>query len=179
PERVGGAVQTALRQERRQHLPTEPAWHGSLLPKGDGDLWLATGFAEYEKIVAREQALAARGAASLTDEDRDELGVRLYQYRSSYLTGARAGADIPLADTHSDLTKSDWYRLAEGKGVLVLHELRQLLGTDAFLKMMESFGRDNAGKEVTSEQFQKHAERATGKSLQAFFDYWLRQPGLP
>src|SRR5207237_7669685 len=94
PEKIGGAVQTALRQERHQPLPTEPAWHGSLLPKADGDLWLATGFAEYEKIVAREQALAARGAASLTDEDRDELGVRLYQYRSSYLTGARAGADI-------------------------------------------------------------------------------------
>jgi hypothetical protein len=179
PERIGGAVQTAMRHERLQPLPSEPAWHGTILPKGDADLWLATAFAEYEKIVARENALAARNSSGLTEEERNELAVRLYQYRSSYLAGARTGSDVPLAGTHADISRSDWYQVATGKGVLVLNELRHLLGKEMFVKLMDSFGRDNAGKEVTSEQFQTRAERVAGKSLQAFFDYWLRQPGLP
>src|SRR5262249_55357779 len=36
-----------------------------------------------------------------------------------------------------------------------------------------------AGKEVSSAQFQAHLEKTTGQSLNAYFDYWLQQPGLP
>ena len=37
-----------------------PAWHGTLLPKTDADVWLATAFADYERIVALENAFRKR-----------------------------------------------------------------------------------------------------------------------
>ena len=84
-----------------------------------------------------------------------------------------------MAKTRSDVARNDWYRVASGKGVLFLHELRRLLGRGPFEKMMDSFGREQAGKEISSEQFQAHAERESGKSLKKFFAAWLQQPGLP
>src|SRR5206468_10858021 len=41
------------------------------------------------------------------------------------------------------------------------------------------FGRQHAGKVVTTAAFREHIERAAGKRLNGFFDYWLEQPGLP
>jgi hypothetical protein len=170
------------REEERAQI-SKPAWHGTLLPKTDADTWLAAGFAGYERIVARYNSLKdkneGRGNKTLTSADRDRLAVELNAYRSRYLAGARAGADVPLAKTHSDVSQSDWYNVAVGKGVLVLHELRHLLGHAKFEQVMDDFGREYAGKEVTSAEFQSHVERASGTSLAAFFDYWLGHDGLP
>jgi hypothetical protein len=69
--------------------------------------------------------------------------------------------------------------MAEGKGVLVLHQLRRLLGNDVFVEAMESFGKQNAGKEVSTAEFREHVEKASGKKLVEFFDYWLIEEGLP
>jgi hypothetical protein len=185
PEALDSPLRSAARQEEDRPLHTVPAWHGTLIPKTDADIWLVTAFANYERIVAREHALREHHAkgnsngGSLTPRERDRLAAQLYAYRSSYLAGARAGTDTPLAKTQAGLTQSDWYGVAAGKGVLVLHELRRLLGPAAFEQAMDSFGRQCAGKEVTSAQFQAHLEQATGKPLGAFFAYWLQQPGLP
>src|SRR5262249_45246659 len=147
-------------QEDDKPLPTVAAWHGTLLPKTDGDIWLASAFANYEKIVALENALRQQREAEnkeLTEEDRDRLALELFAHRANYLAGARASSDVPLAKTRSDVARNDWYRVASGKGVLFLHELRRLLGRGPFEKMMDSFGREQAGKEISSEQFQAHA----------------------
>jgi hypothetical protein len=84
-----------------------------------------------------------------------------------------------LAKTRADLTRSDWYQVAAGKGVLILQELRRSLGPATFDEAMDSFGKQHAGKEITAAQFQAHMEQAAGKPLAEFFDYWLQQPGLP
>jgi hypothetical protein len=173
-------TETSSRRERRRNLRPVAAWHGTLLPKTDADIWLATAFADYERIVSQE--LSLRGGdkdGPLTSSDRDRLAVDLFAHRSSYTAGARAGGDVPLAATHPDMTQNDWYRVAAGKGVLALHELRRLLGDDGFRDLMEAFGKEHAGKEVTVAEFQAHAARAAGKPLDSFFAYWTKQPGLP
>src|SRR5262249_4652091 len=116
-------------------------------------------------------------------------------FRSGYLVALRSGADdlstnpsaaakqptgdVPLSKTTSNFARDEWYRIANGKGVLVLHELRQLLGDKPFEEMMDSFGREHAGKEVTAGEFQSHAEKAGGEKLKGFFDFWLNKGGLP
>jgi hypothetical protein len=157
-----------------------PAWHGTLLPRTDADIWLATAFADYERIVATEKARRLASTENrLSDEDRDRQAVALYGSRSGYLAAARAASDVPLAKTRSEIGRDEWYHVAAGKGVLLLHELRQVLGEDAFAEMMDSFGRAHAGKEVTAAEFQTHVEAAAKKPLKDFFAYWLQQPGLP
>ncbi len=76
-----------------------------------------------------------------------------------YELGARAGGDVPLAKTRSNLHDDNWYKVASGKGVLLLHGLRGLLGDDDFDRFMDEFGRAHAGTAVTVAQFQTHLEK--------------------
>jgi hypothetical protein len=158
--------------------PTRAAWHGTLLPKEDADVWLAVAFAGYERIVALENAFKEK-ESPLPRTARDALAVELFKHRAGYELGARARPEAPLARTEARLRDADWYRVAEGKGVLLLHELRRRMGTEAFVALMEAFGKENAGKAVCAAQFRAAAEKAAGGKLDGFFDTWLNETGLP
>jgi hypothetical protein len=179
-DRVRGKKHQALEMLKERNVVPAPAWHGTLLPKTDADTWLAAGFAEYERVYAREKAVRKEaGAGGLTPEDRQALAVDLFLHRGNYLGAARATADVPLAETRAALTHDEWYRIASGKGVWVLHELRRLLGDERFEKLMDSFGRAHAGQAVSTSQFQAEAAKAYGKPLDGFFAFWLNRTGLP
>ena len=53
------------------------------------------------------------------------MPLELFAYRSDYELGARSGPEEPLCKIRSDLRRDEWYRIASGKGVLLLHALRQ------------------------------------------------------
>jgi hypothetical protein len=157
------------------------AWHGTLLPRSDADIWLAAAFADYEKIVAREKATRARAKdRPLKPAENDRLRLDLFAPRSHYQTAvARRGGDIALNRITSDLYSDDWYHIAAGKGVLLLAALRQTLGDDAFLKLMDDFGRAHAGQRASTEEFRTHAEAIAQRDLRDFFIPWLTEPRLP
>ena len=159
--------------------PTVPAWHGTLLPKADADVWLATAFAGYEQVVALENELRRKSGGKLTAADRDQLAVVLFAQRSQYLLGARTQPEVPLAQTRADVRRDGWFQVASGKGVLLLNALRGEMGAVTFDRMMDEFGRANGGKEVETAQFRAFAEKSAGKPLDAFFDEWLQKTGLP
>ncbi len=158
--------------------PTKAAWHGTLLPKEDADAWLAVAFGRYERFVALQNALEEK-ATPLSRAAKDMLAVELFAHRAAYELGARARPEVPLARTEARLRDSDWHRVASGKGVLLLHELRRRMGTKAFVDLMEAFGKENAGKPVSTAQFRAAAEKAAGSKLDGFFDAWLKETGLP
>ena len=160
-------------------LPT--AWHGTLLPRSDADIWLAAAFADYEKLVAREKALRARAKdRALKPAEQDRLRLDLFAPRSHYLTAAiRRGGDVPLAEIASSLTSDEWYQIAAGKGVLLLAALRETLGDDSFLKLMDDFGRAHAGEHVSVEAFRNRAEEIAKRDLKSFFTTWLTRTSLP
>lgn len=163
----------AASTSRRGKLLNAPVWHGTLLPLSDADIWLAAAFADYQPIVAQDK-LRGSGQA-----DRDALALDLFAFSSSYLTAVRIHGDVPLANIKADTAQDGWYRIASGKGVLFLHELRCQLGDPLFETTMDTFGRENAGKRVSTAQFQEHLERAASKSLAPLFDTWMKGTGLP
>ena len=55
------------------------------------------------------------------------------------------------------------------KGALVLHQLRELLGDEAFWKGIRVYTRDHAGQTVTSPDLQHSFETSSGRSLSSFF----------
>jgi hypothetical protein len=177
PDRGTPPADHARKEDRDP--PTVPAWHGTLLPAADADVWLATAFANYERLVALENALRTRSDGQRTVADRDRLGTALFAFRADYELGSRARPERPLARTRSDLRQNDWYRVAAGKGVWVLHELRRALGAERFDKAMESFGRAHAGRPVSTAEFQAHLARETGFPAEKFLARWLHEPGLP
>jgi hypothetical protein len=165
------------RPEEERPVISGPAWRGTLLPKTDADVWLASAFAHYEKVINAEKVAKRRASNHrLSPAQRDRLAVQLFGARSNYLAAARWGTEVPLAETRSDVAHDEWYEVAAGKGVLVLSELRQLLGEEAFTKLMDSFGEEHGGKEVTTADFRAHLEKAAPPG---FFDFWLKTRGLP
>ncbi|WP_165225318.1 C45 family autoproteolytic acyltransferase/hydolase [Aquisphaera insulae] len=161
-----------------------PAWHGTILPEGDADLWLASAFSGYERIVAlelayRKQAAEGGKATDPDDEAREAIGLALFGPISSYLTAVvRRGGDIPLAAIHPDLRSDEWYDIAAGKGVLVLAALRKAMGDETFLPFMDEFGRGHAGRPVTTAEFFAAAEKAKGSPFGRAKDLWLGGGGM-
>jgi len=151
-----------------------PAWHGTVLPKGDADTWLAAAFADYEKIVAMEDAFGP-------EDDREPLELALFGARTRHFAATRRlGRDVPLSKTTAQPDGHDWYEIAAAKGVLLLAALRDVMGAAPFAAMMDDFGRAHAGHAVEVAQFRDHAGRAApGKPVKEFFDRWLDETGLP
>ena len=169
-------------------LPHPPAWHGTILPKSDADIWLAAAFSDYEKIVAKELAIKAKvktkaKGRALNAEETDDLAVSMFAPYTHYKTAVtRLGRDVPLAKTESQFNSDEWYQIASGKGVLLLAALRERLGDESFFKLMNDFGRANAGKTVTTDLFRtaviaNHPELSA--YLDTFFNTWLNEAGLP
>ncbi len=153
-----------------------PAWHGTILPRTDADIWLAAAFADYERIVAEEKALKARAhQRALGSRDRERVALSRFVPISHYLAAVarRGGNDLPLGQVHADLRSDEWYDIAAGKGVLILAELRSLMGDGPFESFMDEFGRAHAGSAVETTAFFQSAEKAHGKPLSSLTDAWL------
>jgi hypothetical protein len=156
------------------------AWHGTILPKTDADLWLAIAFAKYERVATRENALRKKGSnGKLSATEREKLALALFAFRADYELGARAAGDVALTKLRSDLRSDNWYRIASGKGALLLHALREKIEPEKFDEMMDRFGKEHAGMPVSTATFCEFVEKAAGQPLTDFFHAWLDQIGLP
>lgn len=65
------------------------------------------------------------------------------------------------------------------KGGAVLHMLRARLGDDVFFSGLRDYVRQNMFREVETDDFRRAMERASGQSLERFFDQWCKRPGHP
>ncbi|MEO7100213.1 MAG: hypothetical protein ABI162_12690, partial [Luteolibacter sp.] len=165
---------------RSTEPPLPPLWHGTLLPDADSDIWLTNGFAFYRGPATREKYLSSVAQTSGIDRrGMDDLATELFYYRSVYEQGARNGGETPLSKIRSSYRELSWNQVALGKGVLLLHALKGLVGAEKFAELMEAYGQANGGKPVTSRQFQEFIEKGTSRSWSAFFDAWLNRTGLP
>ena len=144
-----------------------PAWHGTILPRDDADTWLASAFADYERIVALEHAYKTKDkGAALTKAQRDEIALTTYRHESDrWLATLQMGHDVALDRTKADLTGRAWYGIASAKGIDVLAAIRREMGDKAFLAFMDAFGRAHAGRPVSTDEFLAEAEKAHGKPL--------------
>ncbi|HEX3146541.1 MAG TPA: C45 family autoproteolytic acyltransferase/hydrolase [Gemmataceae bacterium] len=155
----------AVAERMPDGLPnTKPSWHGTLLAKGDADLWLTEGFAAYERIVALEQFLVdSHDDGKLTAEDKDRLLVEMNQHCAKL---RRASA------TASATERSRFVHEETARGVLRLSGLRHKLGDRRFLELMDAFGRDRAGQKITAEEFVNLVNRSFGKNAPGDPETW-------
>lgn len=156
-----------------------PAWHGTILPGADVDLWLASAFSDYEKVVALEHALKGDDG-KLSEAAKDRVAMALFAHRERYRSAMRRlGRDVPIASVRSEMKDSEPFDIASGKGVLFLASLRDRLGASTFDAAMDAFGRSHAGKAATTAELCKALARAHGKPLDDVFARWTTETGLP
>jgi hypothetical protein len=196
---------TDAAKDKDKHGQPPPAWHGTILPTGDGDVWLTSGFARFHDYVAREKQLikshendkdndkdhAREGARDngkgnakdkptdpgsddvLTQDERDELAVMLFDSRTEALSEGMDRQSVALRAIKSDFTDDRWFRSASGRGVTLLGELRRRLGPDKFDAAMDAFGRAHAGQRVESQSFTAAINAGAAQNLNNFFTQWL------
>ena len=82
------------------------AWHGTILPGADADLWLADAFADFERFVALERALKGDGG-KLSKAAQERLALAMFAYREKFRSGVRRlGKDVPIRSLAPDMAKS-------------------------------------------------------------------------
>jgi aminopeptidase N len=146
---------------------TAHQWFGDAVTERDfRELWLSEGFADYFDLVVGSaldgDSVLARGMAGLA---------------RGYLRSPEASR--PVIDTAvtepARLLNANSYN----KGAWVLHMLRGVVGDSGFWRGIRDYYRRYRDSSVTSADFQRVMEHASGQELDWFFAQWLRQPGYP
>jgi hypothetical protein len=70
-------------------------------------------------------------------------------------------------------------QIGYGKGSMVFHMLRQIVGKDLFFATLRNFSRKYGGKQATWSDLKTAFDEASGKNLDRFFSQWLDRPGGP
>jgi len=154
-------------------------WFGDLLTcKGWAHLWLNEGWASYSECLWSEHVAGKSG---------DAVAARRAYHRSvvSYLRGQRrnrgSAPESPalVSNRYTDPDRvfskpDDPY----GKGAVVLHLLRERLGDDAFFAGVRDYIDRYKFREVETDDFRRCLERASGHSLERFFQQYCYRPGL-
>ena len=157
-----------------------PAWHGTLLPKGEADTWLAAAFSEFEKVVSFELGLQAEaGDQPLRGSERDLLDLALFQHVASWRAAVhRHGSEVSLRDTRADTARHDWYDIATGQGVWLLHRLRERIGLPRLREVLDQFGTGRAGAAVSVAEFINHLRVELGAETADWFETCLSRDAL-
>jgi aminopeptidase N len=145
-------------------------WFGDLLTCRTFDhIWLNEGFATYFTDLYFEHRDGA-----------EEFSLHRRNQNRGYMDANREPEKLglhpsPRGDTPLELFGGKQYN----RGAAILHQLRIELGDDAFRDGIRAWVKENADRAVTSEEFRRSMEGATGRNLKWFFDQWVYGAGYP
>ncbi len=142
-------------------------WFGNTATeKSFAHLWLSEGFATYLTNIYIEQKYG-----------RDSFYKRLEEEKIKVINFTKT-TNNPVVDSTSelmDLLNANSYQ----KGGWVLHMLRNEVGDQQFKKIIQTYYQQFKWSNADTKDFQKVAEKISGKDLNVFFNQWLYQPGIP
>ncbi|MBI3840633.1 MAG: HEAT repeat domain-containing protein, partial [Thaumarchaeota archaeon] len=144
-------------------------WFGDLTTCVDwSQAWLNEGFATYFQGLYLEKT---RGV----DHFRWDLGLRAEQFLDEDALDYRR----PIVEKSYVFPDDVFDYTTYEKGAWMLHELRYLMGDDAFFRGITEFLNANAFASVDTHDLRKAMEKASGLSLEEFFDQAFFKPGFP
>jgi aminopeptidase N len=131
------------------------------------DIWLNEGFARYAEILWAE---AVHGP--------DAAAAALNRQIAGFATVSRTadGAGVLIGDPGADHLFTE---VPYAGGAVVLHELRQRLGDEAFFRLLQEWAARYRYSTATTDDFIALAEEVSGEDLDAFFTDWLYTPWTP
>ena len=144
-------------------------WWGDLLTCRDWSHgWLNEGFATYFDLLFKEYDLGV-----------DEFRYAVYQDANSYIEEDSKRYRRPIVSNIYNQPVDLFDRHLYEKGGLILHMLRSVLGEELFWKAIHHYCVLHQGSSVTTEDFQRAIESATGRNMDWFFRQWVYSGGHP
>ena len=141
-------------------------WWGNLVsPINRNYLWLENGPARFAEINYLEHT----GGAGSADAD----------LKATYVEALTVKEPPVLQAARLEDYSPEYWALTAAKGAAVLNMLRNILGEANFKKGLHDFFDNYSYKSVTSEDFRKTMEKASGQELRYFFIQWLESSGSP
>jgi len=153
------------------HELTHEWWANMVTARDWKDWWIHESFGSYMTPLFVE---SLQGEAAY----RDALSRRPF----------RVPEDMPLAPRNTQTTRDIYGSHIYGKGSLVLHTLRGLIGRDAMMRALRRFAYPEPARAsqpgcrcrlADTDEFIRIVEEVSGQSVQWFFDVYLHQPKLP
>ena len=142
-------------------------WWGVLVTCRDWThFWLNEGFATFMAAAYVEHRFG-----------RDPYLREVASWRATYDRVRAEGGDRALVFPDWNRPSANDRALVYDKGAYVLHQLREHLGDQAFWDAIRRYTRAYAGRSVTTEEFQRAIERATGRRLTDFFASTVHSAG--
>lgn len=143
-------------------------WWGDLLTCRDwSHAWLNEGFATYFENLFQEYDLGSDEMPVQMREDMESYFHEDQRYRRPIVTQYYTDP-LDMFDAHT-YPKGGW----------VLHMLRNYLGEELWWKGLNHYCLENYAQNVTTADFEKSMEEATGKNLDWFFQEWVYKGGYP
>lgn len=144
-------------------------WGQAVGWKSYHEQWISEGFAQHFALLYAEH----RGGPSV-------MRSVLSRMRESALT--RVGQGPIWLGYRLGHVKSDgrvFRAIVYNKSALVLHMLRRLLGDEAYFRGLRAFYRESRFMKVGTEEVRAAFEAAAGRPLEAFFERWIYEFGIP
>ncbi len=148
------------------------SWFGDLVTcKSWAELWLNESFATYMEAVYLEQTKGRAAYLQKIQSDADEfLTDDATTKRRHGLYNLRAGEVDKLFDTAA---------VTYNKGSVVLHMLREEIGTEVFWRAVNKYLDRHKFASVETTDLKAAMEEESGRDLRWFFDQWVYKAGAP
>jgi aminopeptidase N len=126
------------------------------------DIWLNEGFSTYGELlwISHKRNVPV---GTLFERDSDVFG---------YYSDMKIPPGDPGRDRLFNVT-------VYNRGALTLEALRRTVGDDDFYSILRTYAAEFRGANATTDEFIQLSESVSGRDLDAFFDRWLYEPGLP
>lgn len=144
-------------------------WFGCAVTEANWDhVWLSEGITTYFTLMFREYAYGRGDYVDGLKGARRTIW-NFHQKNPDYTIVHRDLQDM------DQVTSSHTYQ----KGAWFMHMLRNRIGDKAFQTGIRAYYTEHFNRTALTEDLQRHMEAASGDTLGAFFDQWLRQGGHP
>jgi aminopeptidase N len=173
-----GTAGYALETQNRPVFPGAPdvpllvhelahQWYGnSVTPKSWRDMWLNEGFATYAEWLWQEEhgGDSAQQTFQALLDDGEDVHPDLWAFPPA------------RPDDAAHISGSPVYQ----RGAMVLHRIRQLLGDDAFRRLLRDWAAEHRHGNASTEDFTAYVEQqAPGTDFTGVWEDWLYGDGRP
>lgn len=161
PRGIGAQVNSKLlaNQVSRQW------WEELMSPASRNHLWLENGLAAYSELLWTEHA---NGAGAFETAAHDVMIEGLTADNLRIIEAARLEDYSP-----------EYWALTGSKGAAVVNMMRHVVGDEKFFAALKAFVGAHTWGSVTSDDFRKAFEDASGQDLGYFFTQWVESSGAP
>ncbi len=160
------AFSTPVNYRLLAHEISHQWWRCLVSPASPNDAFLDEGLATYSAALYVQQAA---GDAAFEDVMREtQIGALTHE------------EVVPLTQAgHLHEFTPEYQSIVFQKGAMVFHMLHWVIGPEAFSKALHAMLEQYAWKSLSTEEFQKLAEKASNQELTYFFAQWVSSTGVP